>query len=1176
MAKTPPSIDSVLQILTKRRIVTIGREFGVAVPPLVNKEEQIQLLKEKGTLDFPTLLGWLGREELKATCRAHGLEDTGRARALLAGRLLEARGKEQEDLPAQLKKPKVADPFLPRKGDIVHVRHRQWLVEDFAAPPEPGQMTRVDLVCLDDDNQGRPLSVMWELELGAKVLQPEAHGLGDINQIDPPRQFAAYLHSLKWNAVTASDARLFQSPFRAGIKIMNHQMTPLKKALELPRANLFIADDVGLGKTIEAGLILQELLLRQRVEFVLVVCPASVALQWRDEMQKRFGLHFEMYNRRFVSRRRQERGFSVNPWGTHNRFIITYQTLRRPEYRDPLIQHIGDRVKKSLLILDEAHTVAPATASKYATDSRITRVVRDVAPRFENRLFLSATPHNGHSNSFSALLEILDPQRFTRGVPVTSRKQLDPIMVRRLKNDLRKLDVERFPERKVIQIDLQHEDKIWKARFGEKGDLSEVGKGSDIELDLAKKLAQYRDLMEPEKGRGKLVFISLQKRLLSSVEAFTRTLQKHAKHVGKGKAHIQLVMPGLDEEDEYGDDGDAQEDNLDAEVAAQSAILQTPEGKAQALLKEMLQLAEQHRGAPDAKVHALIRWMQQNLCPGIHLAGKEATSKDKKWSDRRVLIFTEYEDTKRHLLHILSAAIEDTDQGSERIMQFHGHMSDDQREEVQQAFNSLPGEHPVRILLATDAAREGVNLQGHCADLFHYDVPWNPARMEQRNGRIDRTLQNEPEVRCHYFHYAQRKEDIVLQTLIRKVDLIQRELGSLGAVVMERYATLLDKNGIREETPLALDEAEQLDEKQPVVKAELESSRSDTAKLKAEIDDSGLILNNSRKIMEFKPELLKDALNVGFELAGATNLEPTQPIEELEAFKLPPLSDSWANTLDTLRPPRKRDEHLWEWRKHPPQPVVFEPPKSINAGIVHLHLQHPLVQRVLSRFRSQGYSAYDLSRVTIVPNPNDALVRVIAFGRLSLFGPGAVRLHDELISVAAQWLESGGPKHLKPFADEADRKAIETLEEMLSRSPNLKVTQSVQDRLRKAAPGDFATLWPQIQAEAEARAHDTTLKLGMRADEEAEALKGILEDQRKAIQKTLQDRVQIALPFKETQAERAQRRQYEDDQKYMEGRLTDIDKEIETEPVAIRELYQVVLKRLEPVGLVYLWPETRS
>jgi SNF2 family DNA or RNA helicase len=163
----------------------------------------------------------------------------------------------------------------------------------------------------------------------------------------------AYLHALKWSAVTATNAELFQSPFRAGIKLFDHQLTPLQKALSLPRANLFIADDVGLGKTIEAGLVLSELMLRQRVDFSLIVCPASVCLQWQAEMENRFGLRFEIYNRAFIARRRQERGFGVNPWTTHARFIISYPTLRRPEYRDPLLQHLGDRARKSLLILDE-------------------------------------------------------------------------------------------------------------------------------------------------------------------------------------------------------------------------------------------------------------------------------------------------------------------------------------------------------------------------------------------------------------------------------------------------------------------------------------------------------------------------------------------------------------------------------------------------------------------------------------------------------------------------------------------------------------------------------------------------------------------------------------------------------------------------------------------------------
>jgi hypothetical protein len=678
MTEAQPTTSTVLKVLTKDRIVAIGREFRVAVPPNVTKETQIDTLGSSGQLGFDELLQWLGRDELKAACRAHGLPDDSRARRVLAERLLTARGETKGKHTREVKAVG-ADPYRPKPGTIVQVRQRQYLVEDVAPPPEPGQQTRVELVCLDDDNPGRHLSVLWELELGAKVLHPEAHGLGAVTKMDPPRHFGAYFHALKWNSVTATDAKLFQAPFRAGIKLMNHQLTPLKKALELPRSNLFIADDVGLGKTIEAGLVLQELLLRQRVEFTLIVCPASVALQWRDEMQKRFGLHFELYNRVFVGRRRQERGFGVNPWSTHNRFIITYQTLRRPEYRDPLLQHIGERIRKSLLILDEAHTAAPASASKYAIDSRVTRVIRDVAPRFENRLFLSATPHNGHSNSFSAILEILDPQRFTRGVPVRGQDQLDSVMVRRLKSDLRELGVEEFPERKVVPIDVRHEGNDWYARFGEAKPVR-VGKGAAPELQLSTMLKEYTELMCPKKGRGKLVFINLQKRLLSSIEAFIRTLRLHEKSVGSGKARtaLQLSLQDEAEGDEYGLDDEALEDAADADVATSSAEVRSPEGKARKLLSEMVNVAEQYRGAPDAKTLALVEWIRQHQCPAVKIGGAGAGSKT-KWSDTRVLIFTEYGDTKRYLWQVLSTAVQGTADADDRIMQFHGGMSDEQR-----------------------------------------------------------------------------------------------------------------------------------------------------------------------------------------------------------------------------------------------------------------------------------------------------------------------------------------------------------------------------------------------------------------------------------------------------------------------------------------------------------------
>jgi hypothetical protein len=223
----------------------------------------------------------MGRDELRRACERHGLSAKERSRPALAAKLLQAAGGTDTIPPTGIFGGPDFQRLAPVAGDIVQVRQRQYLVESVIAPPKEEDATVVCMVCLNDDAQGRRLEVLWELELGARVIQPERAGLGNIQRLDPPQHFAAYLHALRWNSVTATRADLFQSPFRAGIKLLNHQLTPLKKALELPRANLFIADDVGLGKTIEAGLVLQELELRQRVDFVLIVCPASISLQWK-------------------------------------------------------------------------------------------------------------------------------------------------------------------------------------------------------------------------------------------------------------------------------------------------------------------------------------------------------------------------------------------------------------------------------------------------------------------------------------------------------------------------------------------------------------------------------------------------------------------------------------------------------------------------------------------------------------------------------------------------------------------------------------------------------------------------------------------------------------------------------------------------------------------------------
>lgn len=1171
-----PTQETVLRELPRPRLAEVARLYGLALPEK-SREEQVAQLLSAVDLAFAPLLGRLTRDELRRACRSHGLDDSARSRTELADTLLEAFDGDVGDL-------KIPGIFAtsrtnreaPEPGDVIRLRHRQWLVEEVAPPPELNQLTLIKVVCLDDDNQGEPLEVLWEMELGAQIVDKEIGALG--SSIDEPRLFAAYLHALKWNSVTATDRELFQAPFRAGIMLQAHQLEPLRRALLLPRANLFIADDVGLGKTIEAGLVLQELILRQRVELILVSCPASVCLQWRDEMSKRFGLQFEVMNRAFVDRRRRERGFGVNPWSTHNRFIISHDLLRRPEYREPLLATLGDRAKRSLLVLDEAHVAAPASTGKYATDSNITKVIRDVAPRFENRLFLSATPHNGHSNSFAALLELLDPQRFTRGVAVTDRKQRDAVMVRRLKEDLRVLARGSYPVRKLVRHNLRHEEGEWLRTVTAQeatGPALLIGGQPPFELQLAEMLSRYTALREEVGKGGKLALVNLQKRLLSSVPAFSRTLEKHAG--GKsGVAVLKEVAASgeqpIEPDDLYGDEAEDEVKELEA-IATATASLAPPSEQALSLLKEMGKLAQRHQDDPDAKILGFLSWVRENQCPAAGLDPDDAASK--AWNGTRVIVFTEAMDTKSYIERQLQRTLAHTEDGHRRVMIFHGGLGDDKRAEIQQAFNSPPDEHPVRILIATDAAREGVNLQGHCADLFHYDVPWNPARMEQRNGRIDRTLQSEAEVRCHYFVYTDRKEDIVLDKLAKKVDTIQRELGSTGAVVMERFGSQLEKEGIGTETASKLEETEREKEQQAIAAVELEEARATREELARSLEHVDEILERSGKVTSFQPELLRDAINAGLELSGAEPLEPApDAIPGAEAFRLPTLPESWAETLDSLRLPRGRDEYFSDWRAKEPLPVLFEPPPKMNSAAAQLHLSHPFVKRILSRFLAQGYSAHDLNRITIVSS-RDNLIRVIAFGRLSLFGRGATRLHDQLVSVAARWVETSD-EPLKPFAEDADRRALESLEQVLAESPTLDgISEVARRRVIEAAPQLFGELWPHVEAEADARAQEALLDLERRGLEEADQLEEILYRQKEAIETELELKPgQRAFNFDELS--RDGQRQVEADRAYMEVRLQAIDREIKEEPEDLKSLYHVSLRRLEPVGLVVLWPRSRG
>jgi hypothetical protein len=540
-----------------------------------------------------------------------------------------------------------------KPGAVVRCRTRRYLVEDVQAPLDPGADTVVALACMEDDAIGSRLTVFREREIDFEVLGESNWGAVAQRGFDQPRQFSAYLNTLRWNCVTATDAELFQAPYRAGIDVKAYQLEPLRKALLMPRVGLFIADDVGLGKTIEAGLILREMLLRQRIRRVVISCPPSVLRQWQEEMISRFGLAFTVMDRAYVAKVRQERGYGTNPWSTASRFLISHALLRNPEYssllRVWLEEGKGDEDQaplQSLLILDEAHNAAPASNSlRYAIDSGLTRSLR---------------------------------ARFVRGVPFDP-KDLDTVLVRRLKDDLRHIG-EEFPERIVEPLAIP------------RGSLPP----DTPELKLSRLLQNYRKQREERlirEGAGKrelnaerLVITNLQKRLLSSIEAFARTLKVHQRSLAEkqeqrrgalanGGAQLDLLLGGADRDSDLSEL--SEEDLLNLEEAQTRAALrqtvQADQGELE-LLKQMGEIAEANHHRPDPRIIRLEAFLRSNLCANLGAAGAG-------WQPTRLLIFTDYVDTKRYLERQLRILLAEDDHDC-RIACFTGGMSEDNRERL--------------------------------------------------------------------------------------------------------------------------------------------------------------------------------------------------------------------------------------------------------------------------------------------------------------------------------------------------------------------------------------------------------------------------------------------------------------------------------------------------------------
>ena len=544
-------------------------------------------------------------------------------------------------------------------------------------------------------------------------------------------------------------------------------------------------------------------------------------------------------------------------------------------------------------------------------------------------------------------------------------------------------------------------------------------------------------------------------------------------------------------------------------------------------------------------------------------------------------LFTEFEDTRIWLERRLRTHVAETDRALDRVGIFSGITRADRREAIKRAFNDDPDQEPIRILICTDAAREGINLQTRCHDLIHFDLPWNPSRIEQRNGRIDRKLQPEPTVFCRYFRYLNREEDRVLKALVEKTETIRDELGSAGRVLEDRIARRLADRGILRGRADALAEdirREKADELLATARAEMEEDDR-LERLKKDLDDLRTMLARSRDRVGVDADQLRQVVGAaltrdGFNLDGARG----DPVADVETFRFDPghpafsKDRTWGDAFDDLRTgKRKPGERFNEWRQRCPlRAISFEPPILPDdrdaSDVVQVHLEHRMVRRLLSRFLSQGFQS-DLNRATVLLGPG-AEIRAVLIGRVALYGPGGLRLHEEIVPVTARWSEGRPDKPLKVMGERGEFTTLDQLEKALDtgRSPRPEISA----RLLRTAQADVAELRPVLDRRGEQIVTEATDDLRKIGESEANSLARLLDERLTAIGKAIKD-------FDPRQGDfdfEAERRQKLEEHSHWRKRADSLRREIAEEPGRVRESYRVTAWRVEPVGLIYLYPVT--
>jgi superfamily II DNA or RNA helicase len=630
-------------------------------------------------------------------------------------------------------------------GSIVRCRDRQWVV----LPSENLDVVRLRSLSGNEDE----ITGIYRhlLETNLEAIASASFPLPSANQVKD--HAAAHVLMDAARLLLRSGAGPFRCLGRLSLRPRPYQLVPLLMALRLETLRLLIADDVGIGKTIEAGLIAREFLDRGEVKRIAVLCPPHLCDQWQQELREKFHIDAVVIRSGTASKLERVVSGDEHIFSYYRHIIVSLDYAKADRRKASFITHCPDFV-----IVDEAHTCASGN-NKSTSQQQRHQLIQEIAAKADrNLLLLTATPHSGIEEAFLSLLGLLKPEFGQLSLDFLNeeqRKTLAQHFIQRRRADVKLWlgNETPFPERESAEMPYKL-SKEYKSLFEDVYNFARgLVKTTTSEMSYAQRRGRYWSAL------------ALIRCVMSSPAAAIATLSK------KGSREWVLGIgedsPVIDEDlmSSYVYDPADREQATDA--APTMVIEQGQESygeKERRKLREFVKAAEALQGKKDSKLQACIETVESLLQDG-----------------HNPILWCRYIATANYVAEALRQKLEKK-KGEVRVIAITGEQSEDEREIRLEELKS----YPQRILVATDCLSEGVNLQSHFNAVLHYDLPWNPNRLEQREGRVDRYGQPAEKIKTFLLLGQDNPVDgAVMDVLVRKAVQIHKTLGITVPVPMD-------------------------------------------------------------------------------------------------------------------------------------------------------------------------------------------------------------------------------------------------------------------------------------------------------------------------------------------------------------------------------------------------------